>query len=434
MKRRWSLFTYPVMDLKAAEAMLCRRAEEGWRLEKVWLGIVASFVPAEEPVTYCIDWADPKDGDSQDYTSLLADAGWTLRQQVAYRKIYEAPAGTPPIQTDSELEYQRFRRKVLRRMGFGVTILVLDTLIMLTNGHLELAFRRPALWAMESAAALHMYAVLMLFLPLLLLGGVAWLGRMALRLWQWRRASREGEPFPVPGSRSAAVAKVCSLAGWFWAALFFLSIPMDVIAGRLPVLPVAGLLALIGIAWSVTTSKRADQRKWRKWGAFCLALAMLCLGGRAALGQTVEEALVEPPMKEAHLLPETTVMWAHRTGSDLLLSCTSWDEMGPEDLAAKGRLATEFWDTTLGSRMVTHFWADAWTARWPWLAGWVTATLWEPGMERVDGYEQVWLSEEDGAQTWLIRRGDTLLRVENRLEPLDESWLDRTLKEMEGAR
>ena len=32
MKRRFSLFTYPVMDMKAAEAMLNRRAEQGWRL------------------------------------------------------------------------------------------------------------------------------------------------------------------------------------------------------------------------------------------------------------------------------------------------------------------------------------------------------------------------------------------------------------------
>lgn len=46
MKRSWSLFAYPVMDIKAAEAALNRRATVGWRLEKVWLGLLASFVPA----------------------------------------------------------------------------------------------------------------------------------------------------------------------------------------------------------------------------------------------------------------------------------------------------------------------------------------------------------------------------------------------------
>ena len=30
-KASWSLFTYPVMDIKAAEALLNRRAAEGWR-------------------------------------------------------------------------------------------------------------------------------------------------------------------------------------------------------------------------------------------------------------------------------------------------------------------------------------------------------------------------------------------------------------------
>lgn len=46
VKRSWSLFAYPVMDIKAAEAALNRRATVGWRLEKVWLGLLASFVPA----------------------------------------------------------------------------------------------------------------------------------------------------------------------------------------------------------------------------------------------------------------------------------------------------------------------------------------------------------------------------------------------------
>ena len=45
MKRRFSLFTYPVMDMKAAEAELNRRAAAGWRLERVWLDGLASFVP-----------------------------------------------------------------------------------------------------------------------------------------------------------------------------------------------------------------------------------------------------------------------------------------------------------------------------------------------------------------------------------------------------
>ena len=48
MKRRFSLFTYPMMDMKAAEAELNRRAAAGWQLEKVWMGVLAVFVPAHE--------------------------------------------------------------------------------------------------------------------------------------------------------------------------------------------------------------------------------------------------------------------------------------------------------------------------------------------------------------------------------------------------
>ena len=31
----WSLFTHPVMDIKAAEALLSRRAAEGWALDRI---------------------------------------------------------------------------------------------------------------------------------------------------------------------------------------------------------------------------------------------------------------------------------------------------------------------------------------------------------------------------------------------------------------
>ena len=115
MKRKWMLFAYPVMDIKAAEAMLNRRAGEGWRLEKLWLNLLARFVPAEKPVRYSLDWYDPAREDGPDYLRLLADAGWYQAAQTGYWNIYEAPAGTPPIQTDGDLEYRRFRKKSLRR-------------------------------------------------------------------------------------------------------------------------------------------------------------------------------------------------------------------------------------------------------------------------------------------------------------------------------
>ena len=71
MKRRFSLFTYPMMDMKAAKAELNRRAAAGWQMEKVWMGVLAVFVPAHVPVCYCIDWSDPGRDDGPDYRALL---------------------------------------------------------------------------------------------------------------------------------------------------------------------------------------------------------------------------------------------------------------------------------------------------------------------------------------------------------------------------
>ena len=96
----WSLFTYPVMDIKAAEALLNRRAAEGWTLDRVYLGAFARFVPADTRSAWCVDWSRPGYSERPDYLALCADAGWTLVQKVGAFNLYKAPVGTPPIQTD----------------------------------------------------------------------------------------------------------------------------------------------------------------------------------------------------------------------------------------------------------------------------------------------------------------------------------------------
>ena len=75
-KASWSLFTYPVMDIKAAEALLNRRAAEGWALDRVYLGTFARFVPADASEAWCVDWSRPGYSERPDYLALCADAGW----------------------------------------------------------------------------------------------------------------------------------------------------------------------------------------------------------------------------------------------------------------------------------------------------------------------------------------------------------------------
>ena len=121
MKRRFSLFTYPVMDMKAAEAELNRPGGQGgggWR-RSGWASWRCLCPPTCRCAT-CLDWCDNvKDTERMDYKELLSQAGWEHRMELPYWNLYEAPAGTAPIQTDGELEYQRFRDKVMRRDGQG---------------------------------------------------------------------------------------------------------------------------------------------------------------------------------------------------------------------------------------------------------------------------------------------------------------------------
>ncbi len=103
------------------------------------------------------------------------------------QNIYEAPAGTTPIQTDSGLEYRRFRDRALRRMGVGAA---------------------------------------------LLLGGLLWAGRLLLRLGQWRRGA-DGRTLPAPGRWSALAAAVCGLAGRLVLGAACLTFLMDVVQSAL---------------------------------------------------------------------------------------------------------------------------------------------------------------------------------------------------------
>lgn len=103
------------------------------------------------------------------------------------QNIYEAPAGTTPIQTDSGLEYRRFRDRALRRMGVGAA---------------------------------------------LLLGGLLWAGRLLLRLGQWRRGA-DGRTLPAPGRWSALAAAVCGLAGRRVLGAACLTFLMDVVQSAL---------------------------------------------------------------------------------------------------------------------------------------------------------------------------------------------------------
>ena len=278
MKRRFSLFTYPVMDVKAAEADL-----------------LASFVPAEAPVSYCLDWYDPKREDSMDYRALLADAGWRSVGQLAYWNIYEAPVDTAPIQTDGALEYRRFRKKALRRMAIGCAVPLLCLTLLALLGILAAIKLETLDWRIlvMFLTNTNIGALLIVLLPLMLVGGGLWLGRWLLRLGQWRRAVAQEEPFPVPGRGSALAARLLVLAGDL-----ILAAPMVLLALRLlPLSDAAGLVC------------------------------------------------VRPPLADGHLLTERTDAVTLETHATLLSARTERYESGPlaEEGSAHGSVESEAW-------------------------------------------------------------------------------------------
>ena len=153
------------------------------------------------------DWLDPLKTDQPGYASLLAEAGWTRRALAGYQVIYEAPAGTTPIQTDSELEYQRFRKKVLRRMLLGGGILT--ALLLLIFALVLAVYGGRISWAdvVGSMASSSLSAVLQLMLAAAPGDRRAVAGAHGSRCASGRGAPGGGA-LPVPGRVSAGAAKL----------------------------------------------------------------------------------------------------------------------------------------------------------------------------------------------------------------------------------
>ena len=203
---QWSLFTYPVMDIKAAEALLNRRAAEGWTLDRVYLGTFARFVPADTRWAWCVDWSRPGYSERPDYLTLCADAGWTLAQKVGAFNLYKAPVGTPPIQTDSVEDARRFRQEVLRAnfkdwFFLLAMILLLATLVFLVSDDS---------WQTALMATLltNIGLALLISLPAILASWLLWTSRLLLRLRQWDQAAGGSLPAPAggaPGRRPGCV-------------------------------------------------------------------------------------------------------------------------------------------------------------------------------------------------------------------------------------
>ena len=426
----WSLFTFPVMDIKAAQELLDRRAEEGWTLDRVYLGSFARFVPAESREIWAVDWVRYDKGERQDYLALCQEAGWTFVQRVGSFHLYRAAPGAVPIQTDPDEELRRFRSEVLRNLARSWAILAGIVLILAAL----------LLWLGTSPAELLLQVLLsntgMLFFltfPLLLAGGVAWFLRLALRLRQWRRAAEEGTPLPGPGPASVRAAVWLSLAARLWLLILFALFLLDILTEG-DVGNALGLFigSLVGLSYARKREEKAGRtvpkssRSTAVIYGVILAAALACPLLRPVM-DTIPPA---SPLAEGTFWPGADRL-DQDFGGDFLRPTSL--ELEPVDEGSLGLRHQHWWEFRGEEQLI----ADCYTARWEWLSRLVLALKLESWYPPLDGFSGAWLHQADlgGGDVesqLLLKGGRSVLEIYGRDRPLDRGDIRRAQELMEG--
>lgn len=128
-KHKWGFFPFDAMDYKAAQAYLDKKADAGWVLDKLYCRRFARFVPAEGRVHYVdLDLHGALDeGPDPDYLQLCEDAGWELLKRAQGMLLFRSLPGKHPVplQTDAEMEADRFWKKYVLKNFLGLLIVLL---------------------------------------------------------------------------------------------------------------------------------------------------------------------------------------------------------------------------------------------------------------------------------------------------------------------
>lgn len=133
----FGFFPYSPLYYKGAQEYLDKKAARGLALQKVYLGCIARFEKAEGPHHFvdlesAQDTYDDPMRTYKDYLQLCDDAGWELIQELRGMFLFRSKPGTHPlpIQTDGEMEWERFWEKNKPRLRNTVVMLLSIALLL----------------------------------------------------------------------------------------------------------------------------------------------------------------------------------------------------------------------------------------------------------------------------------------------------------------
>lgn len=125
---KWGFFPFDAMDYKAAQAYLDKKADDGWVLDKLYLKRFARFVPAEGRY-HCVDLDAPhvfSDDLDWNYVEFCEQAGWELVVNIRSMLLFRSKTGQrpTPLQTDENIEAERFWKRYLRKTLIWLLLLL----------------------------------------------------------------------------------------------------------------------------------------------------------------------------------------------------------------------------------------------------------------------------------------------------------------------
>lgn len=193
---KFGFFPYSSLYYKGAQEYLDKKAAKGLELRQVYLGCIARFEEAERPHHF-VDLESIQEGYDdpmrtyKDYFQLCEDAGWELVQELRGMFLFRSKPGADPlpIQTDEEMEWERFWEKNKPKLRNTVVLLASFALLFFV-----LMISPSSSWKITSALLDNSSLLVLLYWVLSILFALLTLGSSKVYLAKCRKADRVESP------------------------------------------------------------------------------------------------------------------------------------------------------------------------------------------------------------------------------------------------